>query len=630
LIIATSGQAVVTRLIAGTNISLVSSGADSGTGDVTISSTASGTGNVVGPGSSVTSNLASFGDTTGKLIADSGVAISNVVLKNASNTFAAGTTQSMEVLTFFSRATNPTITGPTMYLWDGSSLSKENPNYDPRLASGNIFNMVIGAGGMDWRALSGGSDMQLYSGILTLPRGGVTCVGSSVVWFSGSTNTSGSMVGLRLINLSSAVNTNIQINLQNDATKVAKLQLASSAFGNGDSATALIAPADLSLVAASTGTLTLGTGSSASLQITASNATFQNLKTTIASNGLAFTGTVANISGMSIFPSSNTLIFSCGTSGFVWNNQANSATIMALTNAGAFQVNGGITCAGPMTVTGTFSGAGIQQVQGGYIYPGRNDAGGNYQTTWYLTSNSTWGLETNTNIHAVGGFYSGTGIYQNAGYYIYPGSISGYGAWQSSAYLASHQTYGLYSNTGCYFDSAAPLYSPTHYLTGAQGATAYSWQIDGDTYIKNDTANRLMFVCGGSIIMYMGSGAYIHPGGDNTHWCGHPSLRWSVVYAATGTINTSNRREKKDIEETIYGSWFLRLLKPVDYRWIKDSARGHGLIAQDVQAVAPDFGGLSLNDEGEAVGLNYASFTAALVKGWQELDQRLRRLENGQ
>jgi hypothetical protein len=36
---------------------------------------------------------------------------------------------------------------------------------------------------------------------------------------------------------------------------------------------------------------------------------------------------------------------------------------------------------------------------------------------------------------------------------------------------------------------------------------------------------------------------------DNTKTCGTATFRWSVVYAGTGTINTSDEREKRDIED---------------------------------------------------------------------------------
>ncbi len=54
-----------------------------------IAAGSSGSGNVVGPGSSTTGDLPSFSDTTGKVIGDSGIASANVPLLNAANVFTA-------------------------------------------------------------------------------------------------------------------------------------------------------------------------------------------------------------------------------------------------------------------------------------------------------------------------------------------------------------------------------------------------------------------------------------------------------------------------------------------------------------------------------------------------------------
>lgn len=37
------------------------------------------------------------------------------------------------------------------------------------------------------------------------------------------------------------------------------------------------------------------------------------------------------------------------------------------------------------------------------------------------------------------------------------------------------------------------------------------------------------------------------PGADNTQWIGSPSKRWAIIYAGTGTINTSDAREKTKV-----------------------------------------------------------------------------------
>lgn len=85
----------------------------------------------------------------------------------------------------------------------------------------------------------------------------------------------------------------------------------------------------------------------------------------------------------------------------------------------------------------------------------------------------------------------------------------------------------------------------------------------------------------------------LEPQIDNTMALGSSSLRWSVVYAATGTINTSDRNEKQDIEElsaaeqrvAVRIKGLIRKFRFKDSVVEKgDGARIHvGVIAQDVQ-----------------------------------------------
>lgn len=65
---------------------------------------------------------------------------------------------------------------------------------------------------------------------------------------------------------------------------------------------------------------------------------------------------------------------------------------------------------------------------------------------------------------------------------------------------------------------------------------------------------------------------------------GTSSYKWDTVFASTGTINTSDRREKKDIgyDLSVYEDLFGKL-RPTEYR-MKDGKRLHiGFIAQDIE-----------------------------------------------
>jgi hypothetical protein len=87
---------------------------------------------------------------------------------------------------------------------------------------------------------------------------------------------------------------------------------------------------------------------------------------------------------------------------------------------------------------------------------------------------------------------------------------------------------------------------------------------------------------------------------DNTETWGNSAYRWSVIYAASGTINTSDANEKQDIQdlsaaELAVAKELKNLFKT--FKWKNavaekgDNARIHvGVIAQDVQQLFADHG----------------------------------------
>lgn len=126
---------------------------------------------------------------------------------------------------------------------------------------------------------------------------------------------------------------------------------------------------------------------------------------------------------------------------------------------------------------------------------------------------------------------------------------------------------------------------------------------------------------GGSIVLYFSTvGAFrfrstdFAPLVDNTTSSGTASLRHSVVYAGTGTINTSDGRDKEDagpIPDAVLDAWAD--VNFVQYRWRDavakkgEAARFHvGVIAQQIQAAfaargldAFDYGLLCFDEWGD-------------------------------
>ena len=102
---------------------------------------------------------------------------------------------------------------------------------------------------------------------------------------------------------------------------------------------------------------------------------------------------------------------------------------------------------------------------------------------------------------------------------------------------------------------------------------------------------------------------------------------------ANGTINTSDRRLKENIEDSDLGLEFVNKLRPVKYNYIKDKHDGktkYGIIAQEVQEVLKesnnqDFAGIK--DSDEYLGADYIQFVAPLIKAVQELSAEVNQLK---
>ena len=135
------------------------------------------------------------------------------------------------------------------------------------------------------------------------------------------------------------------------------------------------------------------------------------------------------------------------------------------------------------------------------------------------------------------------------------------------------------------------------------------------------------------------------PALDNIAALGGSANRWASLYVTSGAISTSDEREKTDIAPLHAALSFLRLLRPVAYRWkigghdvdaIGDvqprmGQRIHfGLIAQEVhsalQSLSMDAGLYVYDAQADRHGLRYEQFIAPVIAALQELDQKIEAL----
>lgn len=117
------------------------------------------------------------------------------------------------------------------------------------------------------------------------------------------------------------------------------------------------------------------------------------------------------------------------------------------------------------------------------------------------------------------------------------------------------------------------------------------------------------------------------PFADNRYSLGTSSFRATAVYAVNGTIQTSDEREKIDIEPTELGLEYILSLNPVTYRWKNDpdGPMHQGVIAQNVLAAAK---GEPCGVSGdECLSLNYSELIGPLIRAVQQLAARVAELE---
>jgi hypothetical protein len=167
--------------------------------------------------------------------------------------------------------------------------------------------------------------------------------------------------------------------------------------------------------------------------------------------------------------------------------------------------------------------------------------------------------------------------------------------------------------------------------TGVIGGanTAYLYATGNDFAIGNATsAKDLVFFTGGTAASnerVRVTATTIQPGADNSISNGTSARRWSVVYAANGTIQTSDVRLKTNITNLQYGLKEVMQLQPVAYDWKDNSGHKIGLIAQEVRKVVPE---VVLGDETkENLGMNYAELVPVLINSVKELKTEITELQ---
>jgi len=185
--------------------------------------------------------------------------------------------------------------------------------------------------------------------------------------------------------------------------------------------------------------------------------------------------------------------------------------------------------------------------------------------------------------------------------------------------------------------------------SNATRSNAFTVLKNGNIGIGTHTPQELLHIAGGRLRVgtetiedtgnnQLAFNASVLPDMDNSFRLGNASNRWIGIWATDGTINTSDRREKKNIKNLNYGLAEILKMQPVSFNWKSKNNPDTklGLIAQDLQILIPEVvkthtwetdektGQLS-KKELDRLGVYYSDLIPVLIKAIQEQN---RLIEN--
>ncbi|MDP5082567.1 MAG: tail fiber domain-containing protein [Winogradskyella sp.] len=161
-------------------------------------------------------------------------------------------------------------------------------------------------------------------------------------------------------------------------------------------------------------------------------------------------------------------------------------------------------------------------------------------------------------------------------------------------------SYNIGGGTSDNWVASDPLFEIGNGLSDASRSNAVTVLKNGNVGIGNSNPQELLHVSG---MVRIGSetiadtgnnrlsfNADLLPDSDNSFRLGNSTTRWTSVWAADGSINTSDRREKTNIKTINYGLNEVLKMNPVSFNWKNRINQGTklGLIAQDLLELVPE------------------------------------------
>ncbi len=285
-------------------------------------------------------------------------------------------------------------------------------------------------------------------------------------------------------------------------------------------------------------------------------------------------------------------------------------------NSGGFKFPDGTTqttAAGAGTALWTTSGSDIYNSNSGNVGIGTSSPSQPFE----VNSSTTVPLITSTGTY--GGNYVGGGFLAQGA-----PRANGYFAFDTSKEWFMGIPYGGNSGFAINYKATASHTNATSDVTGIGGSSNYLFiDTSGRVGIGTTNPSTKLQVAG-----------EISPSADNSYTLGDSSLRFTSVYAVNGAIQTSDARQKTNIQNSDLGLDFINKLRPVSYNWKSgpDSAVHYGLIAQETEKAVVDARHanndfqvpiVDHDEKTDRYGLRYTELISPVIKAVQEIYNKL-------
>ncbi|RXR20922.1 hypothetical protein EQG63_03010 [Flavobacterium amnicola] len=230
--------------------------------------------------------------------------------------------------------------------------------------------------------------------------------------------------------------------------------------------------------------------------------------------------------------------------------------------------------------------------------------------------------------------------------YVMVSDANGNGTWTNPSGFSISDDDWRFNSGSAYTD---PIYRTGDIRIGSSGTPSYELDVDQGIDGNQTGLGSSEYITDGSAENWISN--TIVPQNDNSVSLGSASLRWSTIYATNGVINTSDSREKENIQPLHYGLQELKQLKPVSYQWkeekygktiLSDSEKRNkiGFIAQDLQKILPetvqdsewrpkDPNNLSVYEKRKTniLGVSYSEILPVVIKATQENQNTLNEVK---